>query len=152
MAVGNGLGTDSELITGLQAISSNQNIEVADIEDLSYGVNEGPFQAIPQDSSSIRGTTNERRLARVVDEQQVTVEVQMAVLAGLNRGIGRLIGRSARWEGQLRKNRKGRERHARQALRGEFGRIDYDLLNIRMGWLLPVGGEGCHRKVCWGVK
>lgn len=83
----------------------------------------------------------------MVYEQQVTVEVQMAVLSGLNRSIGWLIGRGARWESQLCENREWGKCHARQALRGEFSLIDDDLLNVRVRRLLPVGGDGCHRKV-----
>lgn len=56
------------------------------------------LQEMARNTSSC-GKTNERRFTRMVDVQQVAVEIQMAVLARLHGGIGRLASCSARWPG-----------------------------------------------------
>jgi hypothetical protein len=85
----------------------------------------------------------------MVDIHQVRVEVQVLIAAGLNRGVGGLVGRGAWREGELGEEGVGRERHAGDGSRGEVsGRGAEDLLDLRMGGLGPVGSEGCHLGWC----
>lgn len=83
----------------------------------------------------------------MVDVQQVAVQVEVRVAAGLDGRVRGLIGRGAGGEVELCKDGKGRQGDARDALCGEFlGVDDDDLLDVRVGRLLPVGDEGSH---CW---
>ena len=88
--------------------------------------------------------TDKRWLTRVIDVQQVAVEVQVAMLADLHRGIGRVLGHSAGRKVELGIDSKGRQGHLGQALGGEFGAVDDDPLNGRVGGLMPMGGERAH--------
>lgn len=80
----------------------------------------------------------------MVDEQQVAVEVQVALLARLDGRVGGLLGDGAGREGQLGVDGKGRQGDAGEALGGELGLVDDDLLDVRVRGLVPVGGEGGH--------
>lgn len=88
--------------------------------------------------------TDQGRLARVVNVQQVAVEVEVAVLGHLDGGVGGLVGGGAGREGHLGEEAKGRQGHARQALGRELGLVDDDLLDGRVRRLLPVRLEGRH--------
>lgn len=74
-----------------------------------------------------KGTTDQRGFARVVNVEEVTVQVQVLVLAHLYRGVRHILRDGARREGQLRKCSEGRQRDFRNALRGEGGFVDNDL-------------------------
>jgi hypothetical protein len=81
----------------------------------------------------------------VVDVQQVAVEVQVLVTAELNGSVGRAVGQGTRRECHLGVECKGGERHPGDALGGELGIVDDDLLDVRMGWTVPGRGEwSCH--------
>lgn len=64
-------------------------------------------------SSEKRPDTNKRWFTRVVDVQQVTVEIQVGVLAHLHRRIGRFLGHGAGRESQLGIDGEWREGHFR---------------------------------------
>lgn len=49
----------------------------------------------------------QRWLARMVDVQQIAVELEVTVTSGLHRGIGNGTGRCARREAQFGKDGKG---------------------------------------------
>lgn len=81
----------------------------------------------------------------MVDVQQVAVQVEVSVPAGLDGRVGGLIGRGAGGKVELCEHGKGREGDARDALCGElFGVDDDDLLDVGVGRLLPVGDERSH--------
>lgn len=69
--------TDGQFFPGLEAVRPRDNVQVSRVED-------------------------ERRLARVVDIQQVAVQVQVLVPAALDCGIGRGLGEGARGKVQFR--------------------------------------------------
>lgn len=82
----------------------------------------------------------------MVDVQQIAVQVEVSVAAGLDGRVRGLIGRGARGEVELCEHGKGGEGNARDALCGElFGVDDDDLLDVGVGRLLPVGDERSHR-------
>lgn len=85
----------------------------------------------------------------MVDVEQVAVEVQMLVFAHLNGSIGRLVGQGARREVQFDEQAKGRHGHFGQALGHEVGTADDDVLDVRVGGLLPGGLEGGHCESVW---
>lgn len=64
-------------------------------------------------SSEKRPDTNKRWFTRVIDVQQVTVEIQVGVLAHLHRRIGRFLGHGAGRESQLGIDGEWREGHFR---------------------------------------
>jgi hypothetical protein len=99
---------------------------------------------LPPGIHGARELTNERGLARVVDVEQIAVEVEVGVTASLDGRVGRLRGGSARREVELGENGEGRESDARDALGGEFGRVLDDFLDVRVGGTGPVGDDGCH--------
>lgn len=80
----------------------------------------------------------------MINVQQVTVEVEMRVPAGLDSRVGRLRGVGARRKGKLGKDGKGRQGDAGVALCGEGGLVDDDVLDLRVGGLRPVRGDGRH--------
>ena len=90
------------------------------------------------------GMTDEGRVARVVDVQQVTVEVQMLVCTELDRRICRFCCRRAWREGQLCIDCKRREVYPRDALGGKVFFVNDNLLNVRVGGLLPLRLDWCH--------
>ncbi len=92
----------------------------------------------------------------MVNVQQVTVEVEVRVPASLDSRIGGLIGIGARRKGKLGKDGKWREGDAGQALCGEGGLVDDDFLDLEVGRLRPVGGDGRHGRCrgllcCWSL-
>lgn len=88
--------------------------------------------------------TDKRRFTRVVNIQQVTVEVEMPIASHLHSGIRGLWGFCAWRKVEPGKQRKGRQSDAREALGGEFGLVDDDLLNVRVRGLLPMRSDGSH--------
>lgn len=76
--------------------------------------------------------------------QQVTVEIEVGVVAGLDSGVGRLIRISAGRKGELRKDAKGRNSDARVTLGGEGGLVDDDILDLWVRGLRPVRSNGRH--------
>lgn len=138
---------------------SDQDVQVAHIEDLNMAAEYTLTRAaqMPRQSRSSTATplppithkapggfTNERGLARVVDVQQVAVEVEMGVAARLDGGVGGLRGGSAGRKVELCEDGERGEGDARDALCGELGRVLNDLLDVRVGGTVPVGDEGCH--------
>ena len=92
--------------------------------------------------------TDERGITRVVDVQQIAVEVQVLVTAHLDGGVGRLVGRGAWWEVKLGEDGEGRQGHFGDALGAELGLVDDDLLDIGVGGLNPVWRERGHCCLC----
>lgn len=88
--------------------------------------------------------TDERGFARVVDVEQVTVEIQVLVLAELDSCITRFDCEGARWEIHLGKNCKGRKRDFGKAFSHEAAIVDDNLLDLRMGWLVPMRRDSRH--------
>ena len=82
--------------------------------------------------------------------QQVTVEVEGAVAAHLDGGVGGLGSDGAGREGHLCKDGEGRQGDLGEALGGVFGLVDDDLLDIRVGGLGPVRLDGSHFWCRWG--
>lgn len=80
----------------------------------------------------------------MVDVQQITVQVEMAVLSHLHSGIGGLRCRCARRKRHLGVDGERRQSYLGEALGGEFSLVYYDILDIRVGRLLPMGSEWCH--------
>jgi hypothetical protein len=81
----------------------------------------------------------------MVDVQQVAVQVEVGIAAGLDSSVGGFAGRCARWEIELCKYGKGWERDSGDALGGEFlGVYNDNFLDIRVRGLLPVGSERSH--------
>ena len=79
--------------------------------------------------------------------QQVTVEIEVCVAAGLDSGVGGLISISARRKGELRKDAKRRNSDARVALGGVGGLVDDDFLDLWVRGLRPVRSDGRHGDV-----
>ena len=80
----------------------------------------------------------------MIDVQQVTVEVEVAVAAHLDSGVGGLGGDSAGREGHLCKDGEWRQRDLGQTLGGVLGVVDDDVLDVRVGRLGPVRLDGSH--------
>lgn len=57
------------------------------------------------------GSTNKRRLARVVNVEQVAVEIQVAISPHLHRSVGSPLGHIARGELKFGKQAKWRHSH-----------------------------------------
>lgn len=83
----------------------------------------------------------------MVNVQQIAVEIQVLVLAHLHRGIGRLAGHGARRKLELGEQAKRRHRHLGQALGHEVGATGDDILDVRVGGLLPGWRKRCHCKI-----
>jgi hypothetical protein len=95
-------------------------------------------------------STNESRLARVIDVKQITVQVEMRITTCLHSSVSGFADARARRKFEFCKDRKGRERNTRDALGGEFlGVDDDDLLDLGVGGLVPVGSERSH---CWWFR
>lgn len=81
----------------------------------------------------------------MVDVQQITVQTEVSVAAGLNSSVGGFAGSGARREIELCKYGKGWKRNSRDALGGKLlGVYDDNFLNVRVRGLLPVGSERSH--------
>jgi len=82
----------------------------------------------------------------MVDVQKVTIQVQVLVFAELHCSIGWLIAsdKGARWKQQLGVQAEWWQRDLGQAFGGELMLVYNNLLNVRVGGLLPVGFEGRH--------
>nr|pir hypothetical protein B9J10.210 [imported] - Neurospora crassa [Neurospora crassa] len=88
--------------------------------------------------------TYKRRLARVVDVQQVAVKIQVLVTATLDGSIRRLLGRRAGGKLELGEQRKGRQSNLGDALGRELGLVDDEVKTVRVGGLDPMGLDGSH--------
>lgn len=75
----------------------------------------------------------------MIEIEQIAVEVEVPVLARLDRGIGRVFGPSAWRKVHLGKQAEGRQCHLGQTLGGELMIIDDHLLNSRVRGLFPMG-------------
>lgn len=96
-------------------------------------------------SNQERVFTDKRRFTRVVNVQQVTVEVEMSIASHLHRGIRGLRGFRARRKVQSGKKGKRWESNAGEALGGEFSLVENDdFLNVGVRWLLPMRSKGSH--------
>lgn len=80
----------------------------------------------------------------MVNVQEVTVQVQVGVRAGLDGGVGGGGRISARRERELGEDGEGGEVDEGEALRGEGGLVDDDLEAVRVGGLDPGRLEGLH--------
>jgi hypothetical protein len=80
----------------------------------------------------------------VIDIEQVAIEVQVCPRTHLDCGVRGLGGDGARRKGHLGVDSIGRERDLGEALGSVFGLVDDDLLDIRVGWLRPMGLNWCH--------
>ena len=146
--------TNCELIANLETLGSNENVQVSYIKELYPCVNpsyrflkDGGFSTSGASPSS--RSTNESRFARMVNVQQVTVQVEMSVAAGLNGSVSRFAGGRAGGEVELCENCKWWERNARDALGGEFlGVHDDDFLDVWVRGLVPMGSERSHYWWC----
>jgi hypothetical protein len=68
----------------------------------------------------------------------------MSISAHLNGSIGRLIGLRTRWEGDLRKEAKGRDGDLGERLGGEAFFPEYHFLDFSVGGLFPKWSQRCH--------
>ena len=93
----------------------------------------------------MRIQTDKRRLAAVVDVQQVAVEVQVLVTAILNRRIRGLGGIRAGREIEAGVQTPGRDGDPGEALGLELGLVDDDFLDFGVGGANPVRRERGHR-------
>ena len=82
----------------------------------------------------------------MVDVQQVTVEIKVAVTASLHGGIGWFRSTGAWWESQLCKYCKRSKSNLGKALGAVLGLVDDELERVGVGGLLPVRGDGGHCK------
>jgi hypothetical protein len=95
-------------------------------------------------------STNESGFARMIDVQQIAVQVEMRIATSLHSSVCGLADARARRKFELCKDGKGRERNARDTFGSEFlGVDDYDLLDLGVGGLVPVGSERSH---CWWFR
>ncbi|TLS30685.1 hypothetical protein PpBr36_03167 [Pyricularia pennisetigena] len=92
----------------------------------------GPYPLGPDQDGQVGRVEDERGVARVIDVQQVAVEVQVPVPADLHRGVRRLIGQGAGREGHLGVEGERGQSHAGAGHGGELGLIDNDFLDL--GW------------------
>lgn len=147
---GRGL-TYRQFVAWLQAFGADDDVHAGRVEDLS-SIEKWVCQQwatpcavshdlLPQAQKRI---TDQRRLARVVDVQQVAVQVKVPVTAHLDRRVGGLGGDGARRELQLGEQAERREGNFGDALGGEGGLIDDDLLDVGVRRLRPVRLDGSH--------
>lgn len=80
----------------------------------------------------------------MVDVQQIAVEVEVGIAAGLDGGVGGLRGRGAGRKVELGEDGEGRESDAGDALGGELGRVLDDFLDVGVRGTVPMGDERCH--------
>lgn len=174
-------GTNSKFVAGLEALWSDEDVHVPSVKYLFQSTSllryltsftsistpdfrrVTPLLATPRvdrverpssvaiEYNSRTGTTDKRRFTRVIDIQQIAIQIKMAMPAHLHGGVRRLVGNSARREGELRKDSKRRQCHLGVAHGGELLLVDDDFLNGRVRGLLPVRGEGGHCLLDWHV-
>ena len=135
--------TDSKLIAGLETLGTRQDVKVGRIEDLIAHTAQS-FGSLWMDPHHPRGGTNEGRFTRVIDVQQVAVQVQMLAAANLDRGVRSLAGEGAGRKVHLGEEAKRRQGHLGEALGGKLRLVDDDLLDVGVGGTGPEGGDRCH--------
>lgn len=144
-----GVTTYCQFVAWLEPFRANEDIETGRVEDLGgchviLAVCSFKGEA-SGDEGGRRVQTNKRRVARVVNVQQVAIEIHVLVPAYLDGGIGGLLSHGAGRERHLGIYREWRERDLGQALGGELcGVGNDDILNFRMGRPGPVGCKWCH--------
>jgi len=102
-------------------------------------------------SCSVGCGTDHRRITGVVDVQQVRIEVQVLLLAHLDSGISWLVGWRTRGKVEGRIEGKRGEGDPGEALGGELGLVDDDLLNVRVRRLCPMRCESHFKGMSVGI-
>jgi hypothetical protein len=88
--------------------------------------------------------TDKGRLARVVDVQQVTVQVHVLFASNLDGCIRSRFSYVTRGECHLGEQAEGRKSDFGEALRGELGLVNDDFLDLGIGRPSPMRRERAH--------
>lgn len=144
--------THRQLITGLQSLLAGKNLHILHVDDLPPSKSSVFIAALDCLDTHVSPKTNQRRLARVIQIQQVAVQEDVPMPPGLHRSIRRFADESARRLGEFCEQGPRRDGDAGHALGGEgaVGSV-YDLLDSGVGGLRPVGGQGRHGGLFGGL-
>ena len=150
--------TNSQFLSRLEAVWTSEDVEVASVKDLFPPVfwsaivttpfyllrdKEGIQAAIRMQSRS--GETDQGRPARVVDVQEVRVEIKVLLAPNLDSGVRRALSERTRRKFHLGEDGERREPNFREALGRELAVVgDDDILNVPVGGTVPRRLQWLH--------